>query len=99
VADDDISAEAESNEPTRRRSAQRGQIIARSKNVWLLRVLSEGVHPKVVSERLGHVNITTTLQTYAHVLPTMQQKAVEVLDRLIGQSESLDTPLDAERRA
>jgi integrase len=48
-------------------------------------LLSEGVHPKVVSERLGHANITTTLQTYAHVLPTMQEKAIEVLDRLMTQ--------------
>jgi integrase len=46
-------------------------------------LLSEGVHPKVVSERLGHANIITTLQTYAHVLPTMQEKAVEVLNRLL----------------
>ena len=53
-------------------------------------LLSEGVHPKVVSERLGHANITTTLQTYAHVLPTMQEKAVEVLDRLMARPRSQD---------
>ena len=53
-------------------------------------LLSEGVHPKVVSERLGHANITTTLQTYAHVLPTMQEKAIEVLDRLMTQLRSED---------
>jgi integrase len=46
-------------------------------------LLSEGVHPKVVSKRLGHANIITTLQTYAHVLQTMQEKAVEVLNRLL----------------
>ena len=49
---------------------------------------SEGVHPKVVSERLGHASITTTLQTYAHVLPTMQEKAVEVLNRLLLPDKS-----------
>ena len=53
-------------------------------------LLSEGVHPKVVSERLGHAHITTTLQTYAHVLPTMQEKAIEVLDRLMIQPRSED---------
>jgi len=51
-------------------------------------LLSEGVHPKVVSERLGHASITTTLQTYAHVLPTMQEKAVEVLNRLLLPDKS-----------
>jgi integrase len=51
-------------------------------------LLSEGVHPKVVSERLGHASITTTLQTYAHVLPTMQEKALEVLNRLLLPDKS-----------
>ena len=32
-------------------------------------------NPKVVSERLGHSTIVLTLDTYSHVLPTMQQKA------------------------
>jgi integrase len=41
-----------------------------------------------VSERLGHASITTTLQTYAHVLPTMQEKAVEVLNRLLLPDKS-----------
>ena len=37
-----------------------------------------GVPPKVVSERLGHADITLTLQTYSHVLPQMQQHAAEI---------------------
>lgn len=32
-------------------------------------------NPKVVSERLGHSNIALTLDTYSHVLPTMQREA------------------------
>ena len=35
-------------------------------------LLSAGVHPKVVQERLGHSQISVTLDTYSHVLPTMQ---------------------------
>ena len=38
-------------------------------------LLCEGVNPKVVSERLGHANITLTLETYSHVLPDMQADA------------------------
>lgn len=36
-----------------------------------------GVPPKVVQERLGHSTITTTLNIYSHVTPTMQKNAVE----------------------
>jgi integrase len=46
-------------------------------------MLLSGVNPKVVSERLGHANISITLQTYSHVLPTMQQDAAATLDALL----------------
>ncbi|HEX8116922.1 MAG TPA: tyrosine-type recombinase/integrase, partial [Pyrinomonadaceae bacterium] len=40
-------------------------------------------HPKVVSERLGHSTIVLTLDTYSHVLPTMQQQATARLESLL----------------
>jgi integrase len=40
---------------------------------------------KVVSERLGHSSITLTLDTYSHVLPTMQKRAADVMGRILGQ--------------
>lgn len=43
-------------------------------------LLEEGVHPKIVQERLGHASIKMTLDTYSHVLPHMQDKAAEILD-------------------
>jgi integrase len=39
---------------------------------------------KVVSERLGHSTITLTLDTYSHVLPTMQQRAAQKMGRILG---------------
>jgi integrase len=42
--------------------------------------LLQGVHPKIVSERLGHSNIGITLDTYSHVLPGMQEDAVLKID-------------------
>ena len=39
---------------------------------------------KVVSERLGHSTITLTLDTYAHVLPTMQQRAAATMGKILG---------------
>jgi integrase len=43
-------------------------------------LLSAGVNPKVVQERLGHADIKMTLGTYGHVMPTMQQAVVKVLE-------------------
>jgi len=40
-------------------------------------------NPKVVSERLGHSNIVLTLDTYSHVLPTMQQGATARLEKML----------------
>jgi integrase len=40
-------------------------------------LLEAGENPKVVQERLGHTTITTTMDTYSHVTPTMQRSAVD----------------------
>ena len=47
-------------------------------------LLLAGVHPKVVSERLGHSTIQITLDTYSHVLPSLQRDAGDVVDRMLG---------------
>jgi integrase len=39
-------------------------------------MLSQGIHPKIVSERLGHSSIGITIDLYSHVLPTVQGEAV-----------------------
>jgi integrase len=46
--------------------------------------LRAGVHPKVVSERLGHSTITLTLQTYSHVLPVLDFEAAERVAELLS---------------
>jgi integrase len=40
-------------------------------------LLQAGIHPKVVSERLGHSSVAFTLDTYSHVLPGMHPEAAE----------------------
>jgi integrase len=45
-------------------------------------LLLANVHPKVVSERLGHASIQMTLDTYSHLIPTMQRAATEALEGL-----------------
>jgi integrase len=49
-------------------------------------LLTKGVHPKVVQELLGHSSISTTLDTYSHVLPNMQEKAVAAMDTIFEGS-------------
>jgi len=46
-------------------------------------LLAAGVNPKVVSERLGHASVAFTLDTYSHVLPTMQSEAAVKFDQMV----------------
>ncbi len=47
-------------------------------------LLQLNVHPKVVSEQLGHSQIGITLDTYSHVTPTMQRESAAILDALLA---------------
>src|SRR5215469_4657752 len=47
-------------------------------------LLSRGVNVKVVSEMLGHADISITLRIYAHVIPNMQQVAADVVDSMFA---------------
>ena len=46
-------------------------------------LLSKGVNPKIVSERLGHSSVALTLDIYSHVLPTMQLDATNHMEDLM----------------
>ena len=48
-------------------------------------LLQQGVHPKIVSERLGHANIQITLDTYSHLLPGMQEAAVDAFGKALAE--------------
>ena len=47
-------------------------------------LLSKGVHPKIVQEILGHSEISMTMDTYSHVLPTMQKHAMDGLNDIFS---------------
>lgn len=47
-------------------------------------LLSAGLNPKIVQERLGHSSITLTLDTYSHAIPSLQEEAARRLDDLMG---------------
>ena len=46
-------------------------------------LLEMGIHPKIVQERLGHSGIAITLDIYSHVVPGLQEAAVEALSKQI----------------
>ena len=47
-------------------------------------LLTQGVNPKVVQERLGHSQISMTLDTYSHVVPSLQRDAARRIDDLFA---------------
>lgn len=49
-------------------------------------MLESGIHAKVVQERLGHSDITTTLNIYSHVTPTMQDDALQRLTSYMNRA-------------
>ena len=50
-------------------------------------LLTKGVHPKIVQEMLGHSSISITLDTYSHVLPDIQEKAVSVMEDVFSDDD------------
>ncbi len=51
-------------------------------------MLKQGVHPKIVSERLGHASVNITLDIYSHVLPNMQESAVIAFEQALKDVSS-----------
>ena len=51
-------------------------------------LLEAGINVKVVQERLGHSDIGTTLNIYAHVTATMQVPIVDFLTSHFGESKN-----------
>ncbi|HJR45296.1 MAG TPA: tyrosine-type recombinase/integrase [Actinomycetota bacterium] len=45
--------------------------------------LEAGVHPKIVSERLGHSTVSLTLDVYSHAVPHMQRDAADAIARVL----------------
>jgi len=48
-------------------------------------LLGQGINVKVISEMLGHADVSITLRVYAHVMPHMQQQAADAMDATFGR--------------
>ena len=49
-------------------------------------MLGQGVHPKLVSEMLGHATVEITLDLYSHATPAMHREAASTLDTLLRKA-------------
>jgi integrase len=47
-------------------------------------LLAQGVHPRLVMDILGHSQISLTLDTYSHVIPTMRREVATKMDEILG---------------
>jgi len=54
------------------------------RHAYPTRPLERGGHPRAVSEALGHSSISTTMDTYSHVMPSMSQVA-DAIEVVLGE--------------
>jgi integrase len=47
-------------------------------------LLTQGVHPRVVMEILGHSSINLTMNTYSHVIPALEREAANQIDAVLN---------------
>lgn len=62
-------------------------------------MLAAGVHPKIVSERLGHATIAITMDTYQHVSPSMQREAADQMDAILSAGRGQRSRNGRQKRA
>lgn len=53
------------------------------RHTWATLALEQGIHPRVVQERLGHSTIAITLGIYSHVGPTLHDEAAGIVAGLV----------------
>ena len=66
-----------------RRTGLKGIRLHDARHTHASLMLKQGVHPKIVQERLGHASIQITLDTYSHVTPGLQEAAAAGFDKMV----------------
>ena len=69
-----------------RRNGLKGVRLHDARHTHASLMLKQGVHPKIVQERLGHASIQLTLDTYSHVAPGLQEAAAKGFDEMVFSS-------------
>lgn len=52
-------------------------------------LISLGAHPRAIMERLGHSDISVTLNVYGHLFPSLEERLTDGLDELYRSSAEL----------
>ena len=78
-----------------RRTGLKGVRLHDARHSHASLMLKAGVHPKVVQERLGHASITTTLDTYSHVTPGLQEAAALRFDEGLASRHKIEAAKEA----
>ena len=55
-------------------------------------LLTKGVHPKIVSQMLGHSSVSITLDVYSHVIPGLGEVAANAMEDALGENIDEDRP-------
>ncbi|MFH1032078.1 MAG: site-specific integrase, partial [Chloroflexota bacterium] len=69
-----------------RRCNLRGVRLHDARHTHATLMLKQGIHPKIVQERLGHAGIAITLDLYSHVVPGLQEAAARKFDDLLAEN-------------
>jgi integrase len=56
--------------------------------------LTNGLHAKIIQERLGHARISQTLDTYSHVIPELHEQAATILEDALAFDAKFPSALD-----
>jgi integrase len=80
-----------------KKAGMKGVRLHDSRHSHATLMLKAGIHPKIVSERLGHSSITITLDTYSHVVPGLQQAAANKFDELVLPRQNLNLAKQLEK--
>lgn len=95
LKDDDLVFSTPEGKPLRPNTVTRAwEVLATRSGIKVIRLhdarhthaslmLKQGIHPKIVQERLGHASIEMTLDTYSHVAPGLQEAAALRFDELV----------------
>lgn len=66
-----------------RRTGLKGIRLHDARHTHASLMLKQGIHPKIVQERLGHATIAITLDTYSHIVPGLQEAAAAGFDKMV----------------
>ncbi len=75
-----------------RRLGLQGISLHSARHTHATLLLKKNTHPAIVMQRLGHSSITVTINTYSHVMPSLQKSAAKDFDDLVSMPPN-ETPL------